>query len=113
MDSWRTAGSKPGRGQTPAGGRRRFWRCIALTVATVTGKTAADNYVLGYTPQIAGGVRVEAEPGETLDGVHVLNGAAPIWHALMRYASRNLPPEDWPTPLDVTELDRCAPSGYL
>jgi len=86
---------------------------VGRPAATVTGQTTADNYVLGYTPQIAGGVRVEAEPGETLDGVHALNGAAPIWHALMRYASRNLPPEDWPTPLDVTELDVCDPSGYL
>jgi len=86
---------------------------VGRPAATVTGQTASDNYVLGYTPQVVGGVRVGAEPGEMLDGVHALNGAAPIWHALMRYATRDLPPESWPRPFDVTELDVCDPSGYL
>jgi membrane peptidoglycan carboxypeptidase len=86
---------------------------VGRPAAAVTGQTATDNTVLGYTPQLVGGVRVGAEPGETLNNVHALNGAAPIWHALMRYAARDLPPEAWPRPPDVTELEVCDPSGYL
>jgi membrane peptidoglycan carboxypeptidase len=86
---------------------------VGRPAATVTGQTVSDNYALGYTPQRVAGVWVGAEPGTNLEGVHTLNGAAPIWHALLRYASRDLPPATWPTPPDVTELDVCDPSGYL
>jgi hypothetical protein len=39
--------------------------------------------------------------------------SAPIWHALMRYASRDLPAARWPTPAEVTHIDVCDPSGFL
>jgi len=32
---------------------------------------------------------------------------------LIQYASRNLPPDDWPVPEDVTALNVCDPSGLL
>jgi membrane peptidoglycan carboxypeptidase len=86
---------------------------IGRPAAAVTHSTSTDNWTLGYTPQLAVGVWVGAEGDGTLTGVNDLNGAAPIWHALIRYASRDLPPTGWPTPPDVTELEVCDPSGYL
>jgi membrane peptidoglycan carboxypeptidase len=86
---------------------------IGRPAAAMTSSTSTDNWTLGYTPQLAVGVWVGAEGDGSLTGVHKLNGAAPIWHALMRYASRDLPPTGWPTPPDVTELEVCDPSGYL
>lgn len=86
---------------------------VGRAAATVTGSTPTDNWALGYTPQVVVGAWIGARQGQTLEGVHALNGAAPIWHALLRYASRDLPPETWPMPPDVTELDVCDPSGYL
>lgn len=86
---------------------------IGRPSATVTGSTPSDNWALGYTPRLLAGVWVGAQAGEPLEGVHALNGAVPIWHALMRYASRDLPAESWAMPPDVTELDVCDPSGYL
>ena len=82
-------------------------------VATGLTTPATDNWTLGYTPQRVVGVWMGAQPGSTLSGVTAVNGAAPVWHALMRFASRDLPAERWPTPADVTEVDVCDPSGFL
>ena len=88
---------------------------IGRPSAVVTGLTvpASDNWTLGYTPQRVVGVWIGAQEGGSLSGVHALNGSAPIWHALMRYASRDLPAEPWPAPAEVTEVDVCDPSGFL
>ena len=88
---------------------------IGRPSAVVTGLTApsSDNWTLGYTPQRVVGVWIGAQEGESLSGVHALNGSAPIWHAVMRYAARDLPAEPWPAPAEVTEVDVCDPSGFL
>jgi hypothetical protein len=38
---------------------------------------------------------------------------AGMWHALMQYANRGLPVEDWPEPPGITQMDVCDPSGLL
>jgi hypothetical protein len=86
---------------------------VGRPVASVVGATSTDTWAVGYTPDIVVGTWVGADAGETMTGVHALNGAAPIWHALLRYASRDTAPTDWPVPPDVSELEVCDPSGYL
>ena len=86
---------------------------IGRPAASVAAANGADNWALGYTPHLAIGAWIGAGDDQELTGVHALNGAAPIWQALMRYASRDLPPAGWPRPPDVTELEVCDPSGYL
>jgi membrane carboxypeptidase/penicillin-binding protein PbpC len=86
---------------------------IGRPAAAVTSTSPAEVWTMGYTPDLVGGAWVGAEPGEVLAGVNALNGAAPIWHALLRYASRDLPSETWTMPADVTEIEVCDPSGYL
>lgn len=83
--------------------------------AVVVGQGGGEevNWTLGYTPQRVVGVWVGAAPGETLTGVHALNGAAPIWHAALRYALAGLPVAGWTPPAEVTKAEVCDPSGYL
>ena len=70
-------------------------------------------WAVGFTPRLAVGVWVGTEEAEGLTGVEARNGAAPIWHALMRYASRDVDSEAWPLPPGVSEIDVCDPSGLL
>lgn len=86
---------------------------VGRPAAVVTASTASDSWAFGYTPQVVAGVWLGSGPNQELEGIHELNGAAVIWHALLRYASRELPPLSWPMPADVTEVDVCDPSGYL
>ncbi len=74
-----------------------------------------DNWTLGYGPQLAVGVWVGNANAQPMIGVTGLTGAAPIWHALMRYAAetRALPPEGWPAPPNIITLRVCMPSGLL
>lgn len=39
--------------------------------------------------------------------------AAGLWHALIQYASRDQPGEDWEMPSGLVRLDVCSPSGLL
>jgi membrane carboxypeptidase/penicillin-binding protein PbpC len=72
-----------------------------------------DNWTLGYIPQITIGVWVGNTDFRPMTEVSGLTGAAPIWHALMRYASQSLPVETWPAPAGIAEVDVCEPSGLL
>lgn len=74
---------------------------------------ATDNWTVGYTPQRVAVVWTGAPEADPMVAVQALNGAAPIWHAVLRYASRDLGPEDWDQPQDVTSAEVCDPSGYL
>jgi hypothetical protein len=38
---------------------------------------------------------------------------AALWHALMQYASRDLPSQGWEAPVGVTNVSVCDPSGML
>jgi membrane peptidoglycan carboxypeptidase len=70
-------------------------------------------WTVGFTPRLAVGVWVGSEGSGTLTGVEPRNGAAPIWHALTRYASRDVGAEAWAVPPGVSEIDVCDPSGLL
>lgn len=83
--------------------------------AAKTGTTNdfVDNWTLGYTPQLVTGVWVGNTDSTSMEKVTGLTGAAPIWHAVMRYATQNLPPLGWDAPLGINQVRVCYPSGLL
>jgi membrane carboxypeptidase/penicillin-binding protein len=72
-----------------------------------------DNWTVGFTPSRVVGVWIGNHNGDTMQGVHALNGATPIWHAVIRYATRDLPQAGWDMPSGVSTLEICDPSGLL
>jgi membrane carboxypeptidase/penicillin-binding protein PbpC len=73
----------------------------------------ADFWSLGYTRERAVGVWLGDADVQPPSGINALNGAAPVWHALLQYATRDLPPQDWSMPVGVSEIQVCDPSGLL
>ncbi|RME88682.1 MAG: penicillin-binding protein [Anaerolineae bacterium] len=71
-------------------------------------ETGPEAWAVGYTPQRVAVVWMGGEEGNP--GVQTPAG---LWHALMRYAVRNLPPEGWDAPPGVTTMEVCDPSGLL
>jgi penicillin-binding protein 1C len=86
-------------------------------VAAKTGTTNQwkDNWTMGYTPQVTVGVWVGNTDNESMENTTGLDGAAPIWNAVMRYyhESRNEPAIWYEQPPDVTTRTVCVPSGLL
>ncbi len=75
-----------------------------------------DAWTVGYTPQIAVGVWVGNNNNSPMESdVLGINGAAPIWHAVMTYAHKrdSLPVQDWPRPASIVTADVCKVSGLL
>jgi membrane carboxypeptidase/penicillin-binding protein len=72
-----------------------------------------DNWTMGYVPRLAVGVWVGNADNTPMQAVTGLTGAAPIWHAVMSYATRFLPPEGWQVPPNVVSVTVCDPSGLL
>lgn len=83
--------------------------------AAKTGTTNdfVDNWTLGYTPQLATGVWVGNSDSSPMENVTGLTGAAPIWHAVMMYAHRDLPVVEWTVPEGIVRRNVCYPSGLL
>ncbi|HKZ70763.1 MAG TPA: Ig-like domain-containing protein, partial [Anaerolineales bacterium] len=90
---------------------------LGRPAAAKTGTTNdfVDNWTLGYTPQIVGGVWVGNTDSTPMEKVTGLTGAAPIWHAIMTYATQTLrvPPIVWDEPPGMSRLAVCYPSGLL
>jgi membrane carboxypeptidase/penicillin-binding protein PbpC len=82
----------------------------AMTATSPDGRGA---WAVGFTPRLAVGAWVGSDQPDLLVGVEPRNGATPIWHALIRYASREVAAEAWPLPPGVSEIDVCDPSGLL
>jgi membrane carboxypeptidase/penicillin-binding protein PbpC len=72
-----------------------------------------DFWGVGYTRERAVGAWLGGEGTELPTGINPLNGAAPVWHALLQYATRDLPPQGWSIPAGVREIQVCDPSGLL
>ncbi len=72
-----------------------------------------DNWTMGYVPRLSVGVWVGNADNSEMQAVTGLTGAAPIWHAVMTYATRFLPVEGWQAPSNVVALTVCDPSGLL
>lgn len=72
-----------------------------------------DNWTIGYTPQRVVGVWVGNSDNAAMNNLPASVGAAPIWNALMQYASADLPPVGWEAPDDLIEMTVCQVSGQL
>ncbi len=72
-----------------------------------------DNWAIGFTRRRVVGAWVGNRTTTPLNAITALNGAAPIWHAVLQYASRELPSEGWAAPAGVSTLQVCDPSGLL
>lgn len=70
-------------------------------------------WAIGYTPERAVGVWLGSGGSEAPIGMNRLNGAAPVWHALLQYATRDLAARGWTIPPGVREIQVCDPSGLL
>jgi len=91
---------------------------INRPAAVVNGLTGdkRGSWTIGYTPQLVTGIYLgrENEASLSLD-TYGLQGAAPIWQTLMRYAHERdaLSPQDWQRPDDIAEFVVCEKSGLL
>jgi membrane peptidoglycan carboxypeptidase len=82
-----------------------------------------SNWAVGYTPQRVVGVWLGSTRGASLqqEGLDLPASAARslppaaagLWHALIQYASRDLPYQSWVTPPGISTLQVCDPSGML
>jgi membrane carboxypeptidase/penicillin-binding protein PbpC len=82
-------------------------------VKTGTTNDFIDNWTLGSTPQVTAGVWVGNTDSTPMEKVTGLTGAAPIWHAVMKYVTQNLPLEEWNEPNGINRVTVCYPSGLL
>ena len=86
---------------------------LPFTAAVKTGTTTEfhDNWAVGYTPERAVGVWVGNADNSPMQNVSGLDGAGPIWRAVMLEAMQGLTPS-WPSaPAGVVRATVCAPSG--
>jgi hypothetical protein len=88
---------------------------IGRPAGAVSGSSTDDRdfWTIGFTPDRVVGVWVGPDEGDNPNAVTPLNGAAPIWHAAMKYAVKDLPGRSWESPLGVSEIEVCDPSGLL
>ncbi|HPH96880.1 MAG TPA: penicillin-binding protein [Anaerolineaceae bacterium] len=87
---------------------------IGRPAAAKIGRTTDgfDTWVAGYTPQrvvVIWAGRDQENNGKAVD----LHTAMGLWHAIMQYTVRNLPPEGWSRPAGISEVTVCDPSGLL
>jgi penicillin-binding protein 1C len=86
---------------------------LPFTAAVKTGTTTEfhDNWTVGYTPERAVGVWVGNADNSPMQGVSGLDGAGPIWRAVMLEAMRDQEPSPPAPPAAVVRATVCAPSG--
>lgn len=91
---------------------------LARQAAVINGVTGSqsDNWTVGYTPQLAIGVRLGRADDQPMSlDAFGLQGAAPVWRALIEYAHDRdgLPSLLWERPENVIEVSVCERSGLL
>jgi 1A family penicillin-binding protein len=86
---------------------------LSRPAAAKTGTTTDfhDNWTLGYTPGLVTGVWVGNADNRPMRQVSGVEGAAPIWHAFMEEALKAEPPQDFPRPDGLVDVDICEPTG--
>lgn len=70
-------------------------------------------WTVGFSSPRVVGVWISAPEGQSLANIDSYNGSAPVWRALLQYATRDLPPEAMSLPSGMSELEVCDPSGLL
>jgi membrane peptidoglycan carboxypeptidase len=91
---------------------------VGRPAAAKLGRTTSeqDAWAIGYTPQLVVGIWLGSlqDSGTSPNPAKVpTGGAAALWHAILQYASRDLPPHGWDAPPGVATLNVCDPSGLL
>jgi membrane carboxypeptidase/penicillin-binding protein PbpC len=82
------------------------------------GRTAngASTWTVGFTPQILVGVwvgpRDDSSPAQPANP-SASGASAALWHAILQYSSRSLPPDNWTAPAGIQTVQVCDPSGML
>lgn len=100
-------------GTGAAARRMGFTRPAAGKTGTSNGYM--DNWFVGFTPQITCGVWVGYDLKTPIGGDRTGTGAAtslPIWTDFMKFATRDLPPIDFPVPEKIYFARACDQSGY-
>ncbi len=107
---------------------------IGRPAAVKLGRTTTGNdaWTIGYIPQMVVGVwmgrqeSTSTKPDSTsstspvITTTQSLNKADPLpefsaalWHAIIQYAARDLPAQNWNVPSDIQRITVCDPSGLL
>ncbi len=71
-----------------------------------------DSWTVGYTPERVVGVWIGTSnfnPDLELPAL----SAATLWHAIIQYATQDMPLTDWSIPPGISSIDVCDPSGML
>jgi membrane peptidoglycan carboxypeptidase len=92
LEIGRPAGAKAGR----VSGGREVWS-VGYTPQRVA------LFWLGLPEAQGEAVKIKPDPRQ----------AAGLWHAMIQYATRSLPVQDWQIPAGVTTMEVCDPSGQL
>jgi len=89
---------------------------IGQPAAAKLGRTASgeDSWTIGYTPRIVVGVWMGRGASDAPEGGDLSpKVSAALWHALTKYASRDLPVVSWGAPPGISTITVCNPSGML
>jgi membrane peptidoglycan carboxypeptidase len=68
-------------------------------------------WTVGFVPQVGVGVWLGSLDGSV--GKPPTSAAAGVWNALIKYYTLDMPVQSWDTPIGITRLSVCDPSGYL
>jgi membrane carboxypeptidase/penicillin-binding protein len=84
-------------------------RPAAAKVSMAGGNSGA--WTVGYVPQLAVGVWM-GDSEETMGGIKA-DMPSGLWHAIMEYATKQTPVQDFSAPTGVSLVQVCYPSGLL
>lgn len=85
-------------------------RPAAAKIGQLGSKT--EVWTVGYTPTLVAGVWLGIQPPHN-EAQMPPTGASGLWHAIMQYATRNVPSQDWEIPRGISTINVCDPSGLL
>jgi membrane peptidoglycan carboxypeptidase len=71
-----------------------------------------DTWTVGYIPQLVAAVWMGNSPQDSPVSLPV-DWSAGLWHAILQYASRELPALGWAEPQGISHVKVCDPSGLL
>ncbi|PWH17133.1 MAG: hypothetical protein DDG58_08385, partial [Ardenticatenia bacterium] len=88
---------------------------LSRPAAAKTGTTNdfRDSWTVGYTPDVVVGVWVGNADNRPTRGLSGLDGAAPIWHAMMERIVAETRVHDFVRPRGIVEVEICADSGTI
>ena len=100
--------------RAPSFGRNSVLK-LSRPAAVKTGTTTdwRDNWTVGYTPDLAGGVWVGNADNTPMLGVSGVSGAGPIWRDVMEMAHKGLPRRRFQQPDGLVRAEVCIDSGLL